>query len=179
MKFLLSAFLTCAVLASAADTAVTIKALSTDPAYVTGGDVLVQVSVPAGAPTPKITVGDTDVTSAFRPGKEPNTLMGLVTSLAIGKNTIKAGDASLEVTNYPITGPVLSGPWIQPFICQTETFKLPDGTTLGPALDANCSARTVVQYIYWAKGEEKYKPLPSLTQLPDDVDTTTTSGARL
>ncbi len=91
---------------------------------------------------------------------------------------------SLEVTNYPIAGPVISGPWQQPFICQTDVFTLPDGTTLGPALDANCSARTVVQYVYLPSGtvdeRQPFKPLPSgasLTGLPRDVaKTTTTAG---
>lgn len=152
-----------------------IKTLSTDPAYVTGGDVLVQVSVPAGAAAPKISVGDRDVTGDFRPGTEPNTLVGLVKGLPLGGSTIRAGEARLDVTNYPITGPVLSGPWIQPFVCQTDQFKLPDGTTLGAPLDANCSAKTVVQYIYFAKGSDKFKPLADPKNVPADVDTTTIS----
>jgi hypothetical protein len=174
---------------------VTIKTLSTDPARVTGGDVLVEVALPSNTPagSVKITAGDRDVTSQFRPGAMPNTLLGLVTGLANGKNVIKAGSASLDVTNYPITGPVFSGPWQQPFICQTNEFKLPDGTTLGPPLDANCSAKTVVQYVYLPKSAaadapepdvaaaparreaSKFKPLPSLTSLPDDVAMTTIS----
>jgi hypothetical protein len=161
---------------------IAVKTLSTDPTRITGGDVLVEVSLPSGvAPDSiKVTAGDRDVTAAFRPGTAPNTLMGLVTGLTEGKNTIKAGNASvsasIEVTNYPITGPVFSGPWQQPFICQTNDFKLPDGTTLGPPLDANCSAKTVVQYVYMPTGDDaKFKPLPSLTTLPDDVAKTTTS----
>ena len=69
-------------------------------------------------------------------------------------NVIEAGGksghahGSLEIINYPITGPVISGPWQQPFICQTTDFELPDGSKLGPPLDANCSARTVVQHVY-------------------------------
>src|SRR5580658_9481851 len=72
---------------------VTIKTLSTDPARVTGGDVLVEVALPAATPpnSIKITVGDRDVTGEFRPGAMPNTLLGLVTGLVDGKNIIKAG----------------------------------------------------------------------------------------
>ena len=134
--------------AGAAGSAITIRALSTDPNYVTGGDVLVQITAPA---TPRVTAGGRDVSAAFKPTKRdrtPPTYVGLVTGLGNGRNTITAGDAKLEITNYPITGPVLSGPWQQPFICQTDTFKLPDGTTLGKPLDAACSAKTVVQYVY-------------------------------
>jgi hypothetical protein len=180
---------------------VEIKTLSADAARVTGGDVLTEISLPANTPRDavKVTANGRDVTSAFRLGDTRDTLVGLVTGLANGKSLLavstKAGgapDASLQVTNYPITGPVFSGPWIQPFICQTDVFKLPDGTTLGPPLDANCSAKTVVQYVYRttdppdsAAGRggrggvlpEGFKPLPSTTSLPPDVaKTTTTDG---
>jgi hypothetical protein len=186
----------------AADTParVTIKALSTDPSRVTGGDVLVEVALPAGtkASALKVTTAGRDVTSAFHVGAAPGVMMGLVTGLANGPNVIAAStnakgtpDASLAVTNYPITGPVFSGPWIEPFICQTNVFKLPDGTTLGEPLDANCSAKTVVQYVYRssnppappaadAAGRGRgaaapaFKPLPSTTTLPPDVAKTTT-----
>jgi hypothetical protein len=84
------------------------------------------------------TRGDRDVSSAFQPDPTGNNaLVGLVAGLVNGKNTLavrtKAGgppDASIEITNYPISGPVFSGPWITPFVCQTDVFKLPDGTTL-------------------------------------------------
>ncbi|HEV2985699.1 MAG TPA: DUF6351 family protein, partial [Vicinamibacterales bacterium] len=84
---------------------VTLKALSTDPALVTGGDVLVQVAVPAGTRTVKVTAAGRDVSGAFRPGEQPNTFVGLVTGLANGRNVLAAGGSSLEITNYPITGP--------------------------------------------------------------------------
>jgi Tannase-like family of unknown function (DUF6351) len=167
-----------------------LKTLSTDPALVTGGDVLLQVSLPPGtaAETLRVAVAGRDVTRALRAGSSPNTFMGLVSGLANGKNVIEASaggraHASLEVTNYPTTGPVISGPWQQPFICQTDMFALPDGTKLGPPLDANCSARTVVQYVYVPTGtaadaRAPFKPLPSTTVLPSDVaKTTTTAGA--
>ena len=146
-----------------------------------------------------IAAGARDVTADFGPGRAPHTLVGLVTGLAIGRNTItvtgpKGASASLEVTNYPITGPVFSGPWQQPFFCQTDAFTLPDGTKLGPPLDASCSARTVVQYVYRSRDAEPvpsgptpapagaaaatappaFKPLPSLASLPADVARTTT-----
>ena len=188
---------------------VAIKALSADPSRITGGDVLVQLTLPAGTANNspgalKVTAGGRNVTSAFRAGAAPGSMMGLVTGLANGPNVLAVStnakgtpDASLEVTNYPITGPVFSGPWITPFICQTDVFKLPDGTTLGAPLDANCSAKTVVQYVYRssnppappapgapgvtdAAGRGRgaaapaFKPLPSTTSLPPDVAKTTT-----
>ncbi len=189
---------------NAAPGALAIRALSTDAALVTGGDVLVQVSLPAGtaASAARITAGGRDLTAAFRPG-DRNTLQGVVTGLPLGKSTLEASAgsarAALDITNYPITGPVISGPWQQPFICQTNDFKLPDGTTLGAPTDANCSAKTVVQYIYKSTAAAAprprdpepddadaaararrtpapwWKPMTDLTRRPADVATTVTS----
>src|SRR5580692_9271306 len=95
--------------------------------------------------------------------------------------------AQLTLTNFPITGPVFSGPQEQPFICSTESFKLPDGSTLGPPLDVNCSSKTVVQYAYKSTAVASagsanarqvnagLNPLPNLKTLPADVAWTTTS----
>ena len=161
-----------------------IKTLSTDAAIVTGGDVLVEISLPAGA-SPRITLDGRNVGKAFRSGTQPRTLVGVVTGLANGKNTLavstggSAPAASLVITNYPITGPVFSGPWIQPFFCQTDLFKLPDGSTLGAPLDENCSAKTIVQYVYRTTGDAPvFKPLPAGGGLPADMAKTTTTDGK-
>ena len=108
--------------------AVRIKTLSTAASRVTGGDVLMEIELPGNRPAAsvKIAVGGRDVSDAFHPGAAPQTLVGLVTGLSNGKSTITvagtgkgAPDASLEITNYPITGPVFSGPW-------TAAVHLPD-----------------------------------------------------
>src|SRR5262245_40729772 len=137
----------------AAQKTLEIKTLSTDASRVTGGDVLVQITAPSDTVL-KVTANVRDVSNVFKTGEATGVHIGLVTGLPIGKSTLVAeaagrnkGKAELDITNYPITGPVLSGPWIQPFICQTDAFTLPDGTKLGPPLDANCSARTVVQHV--------------------------------
>jgi hypothetical protein len=167
-----------------------ISTLSVDPSRVTGGDVLVQVAVPVGTPlaSVKVTVAGRDVSGAFK-NTAPNTVVGLVTGLAVGPSTLTVEAAtrttptsSIEITNYPITGPVTSGPWQKPFICQTDTFVLPDGSRLGAPLDENCSARTVVQHVYRTTANPPaFKPLPAATtaaNLPADLaKTTTTSGA--
>ncbi len=164
--------------------ALTVRALSTDADLVTGGDLLVEVAVPRGASLSDVTVAAAgrDVSAAFKPSPA-RTLVGLVTGLPLGRSQIDvvAGPerASLAVTTYPITGPVLSGPWQQPFLCQSDDFALPDGSKLGQPLDANCSARTVVQYIYrpthGADEEHPFKPLRDVQTLPEDVATTRTA----
>ena len=156
--------------------------------------MLVQVSLPpsVAANSVKLTAGDRDVTTDFRAGMIPGTLMGLVSGLPNGVTVLKAEakakgvapSASLEITNYPITGPVFSGPWMQPFICRNRSLQALPGRRRcsGPAARCgNCSARTVVQYVYWPKADPgvtappAFKPLPDPATVPDDVAMTTTS----
>ena len=105
-----------------------IRTLSTRANLVSGGDVLVEITREHadGGRRPRITLNGRDVSALFRPGESDDTLVGLVSGLALGKNTLRVqGQGSLEITNYPITGPITSGPHIKPFICQTQAFKLP------------------------------------------------------
>jgi hypothetical protein len=60
----------------------------------------------------------------------------------------------------------------------TQLFMLPASTqTLGPALDANCSIKTRVDYVYQTTGGV-FQPLPSLTSYPADLAQTTTSQGK-
>jgi hypothetical protein len=169
-----------------ATTAPTIQLLSSKAEYVTGGDTLVDVTLPGGSSTDasiRVMVNGTDASSVFTtdPAK-PGHIVGLVTGLKVGANTLVASfrgaSSTLEITNYPSTGPVFSGPQMTPFICQTQDFALPDGSKLGASTDANCSASTKVNYLYRSTAGGALKPLPATTALPADVAmTTTTSGA--
>src|SRR5207247_5839600 len=101
-------------------------------------------------------------------------LVGLVTGLALGKNTLTVEGRgrgmparSLELTNYSIKGPIVSGPYQQPFICQTQNFTLPAGLgTLGTPLDADCSVATRVDYLYISTAGGGFRQLRSTTVLP-------------
>jgi hypothetical protein len=100
--------------------------------------------------------------------------------LAPGSNTLTAaangsGTARVTVVNHSNSGPVFSGPHEKPFICQTQDFKLASGTTLGMALDANCSIATRVDYYYRTAAGGALKPLPDPNAAPADVDTVTTT----
>lgn len=161
------------------------QVVSTKAEYVTGGDALVDVTlptVPADAPTPSLAVklNGADVSSAFAADpNRPGHAIGVVRGLANGDNTLEASyggaAASIRLTNYPITGPVLSGAQITPFICQTQSFTLPDGSKLPAATDASCSAPTVVHYLYRSTAGGALVPLPGMTSLPADVAMTTTT----
>jgi len=161
--------------------------------FVSGGDVLVSVSLPPGASvsSTRLTLNGSDVTSALRPAGA-RTALALVNSLNDGANTLvaTAGKATskLTVINHPNAGPVISGPHEQPFICETEKFKLIAGGVAGKALDANCSIAPRIDYVYKSTAGGDLKPLPVKTagadlkvgpyevgSYPADVAMTTTS----
>src|SRR6185436_10294592 len=68
-----------------------ILAVSTRPDRVSGGDVLVELN---GADRRKqpvdVKVNGRDVSATFGPGPRPNTLIGLITGLDVGRNKISA-----------------------------------------------------------------------------------------
>jgi hypothetical protein len=149
--------------------------LSSKPHLVAGGDALLSVRIPgsASSPTIRVTVNDRDVTAAFRWDAGGKALIGLLTDLKLGENMVAAttedARTSLTLVNYPISGPILSGPAEQPFLCDTERFKLPSGETLGLALDDNCSIKTRVDYFYRSTAGDRLKLLVDPRSLPADV----------
>jgi Tannase-like family of unknown function (DUF6351) len=159
----------------------TLRAVSNDPDRLSGGDVLVEISLPKKfAGGLQISLNGRDVTGAFRAGHAPGTLLGLVTGLALGRNTLRVEGGGvpgelLALTNHPVVGPIFSGPHQKPFICETQTFTLPvTGGNLGPPLDADCSIATRIDYVYMSTSGT-LKPLPNPSVRPADVVQTTTS----
>ena len=163
------------------------------PEFVSGGDVLVGVTLPAGVQPSAVhlTLNGLDVSSALRADASGRTVMALVTGLNDGSNALvaTAGKATskLTVVNHPNAGPVISGPHEQPFVCETDKFTLMSGGVAGKPLDAECSIATRVDYVYKstappaATGRGRgaaasiFKPLTDLKNLPSDVAMTTTS----
>jgi len=132
--------------------ALTLTTVSSLPDYVTGGDALVRIDLPAGVTgTPVVTLDKNDVSRAFTQIGS-STWQGLVRGMELGKNTLRAqvgeSTATLEVTNYPITGPMISGPHEKPFLCTTTSFGRLGGGTLDGPLDEHCSTNTRIDYFY-------------------------------
>ncbi|RZT29256.1 DUF6351 family protein [Cupriavidus agavae] len=160
----------------------TVQLLSSQPEYVTGGTALIDVGVPNTVTNDRplrITLNGTDVTAQFRPSPtDASHRQAVLTGMTNGANAVVAsvGKASntLAMTNYPITGPVISGPWQTPFICQTSAFQLPDGSTLGAPLDENCSVATRVNYLYMSTQGGALKVMGDTSVRPADVATVTT-----
>jgi hypothetical protein len=171
----------------AAGDPLTIATLSSRADLVSGGDALVEIRNAAATPV-SVTVNGRDVSQVFHPNAERKSLVGLVEGLTVGRNTIaaKAGSQSarLEVTNHPITGPILSGEHLKPFVCNTAQ------SGLGEPLDADCSANTKIEYFYKpsapaapATGRGRgaaatFKPLNPSEPRPSDLAETTTSDGR-
>jgi hypothetical protein len=105
----------------------TIEILSSAPDQVSGGDALVRVDFPGQAikPNTVLLLNGQDVTAALAPAGDG--LVGVVTGFALGDNllqlkatpTAASIKASLMVRNYPLQGPIFSGPQQQPFVCTT------------------------------------------------------------
>ena len=145
-----------------------ITALSSRPDRVSGGDVLVQIAQDDDAST-AVTLNGADVTGAFQAGPA-HTRIGLVTGLKQGPNTLAAGGVRLVVRNYPISGPIISGPHESPFICTTRSFQLYAALTkagiasdevLGPAIDDDCSVKTKITYLYWPRAPRRWRRFPA------------------
>lgn len=170
---ILTPALALALLAAPANAATAkISVLSSRPDMVSGGDALVAVSDPAA----KITLNGADISASFKPAASGG-VIGLVHGLTLGANVIQAGGASLTLKNYPIQGPIFSGPRETPYYCMTDKFPLPASKeTLGVAQDADCSVATRVDYVYFGT-DKKYHPLPS-GAAPADVATTMTSEGK-
>ncbi len=103
--------------------ALRIETLSGPAQYVSGGAARIRVVVPAAVPLVEATVelNGVDVTSAFTPDDQaPHALEGVLTGLPLGPSSVEASvpgpgnsandRATLTLVNYPITGPMFSGP---------------------------------------------------------------------
>ena len=161
------------VVTAAQDVRPALEAVSNRADMISGGNVLVRMSTPG-----TLKLNGMVIEPAVRDGA------ALVSGLVPGRNLLQlfrsgsdTHSAELVLTNHPISGPVFSGRQEQPFICQTDKFPLPGASFLPATSDANCTVPTVVSYVYKST-DRSFRPLPSTTELPADVATTTTSLGR-
>jgi hypothetical protein len=168
-----------------------IEVLSSRPYMVSGGDALVRVTVKdrdVSLRRVRIELNGADVTGAFVADASSRTLTGLVTGLRLGRNHLEVdakgkgrghADADLTLTNYPIQGPIISGPQEFPFACTTANFvPFPGSPALGAPLDSDCSIQRRVQYVYRTTGNTFASlPQPYSTLPANLASTTTVTGA--
>jgi hypothetical protein len=148
--------------------------LSGPAKYVSGGAARLRVTVPASTPVDavRVRVNGADVTGQFTPGG--HALEGVVRDLPLGRSTVTATTrrdrADVSLVNYPITGPMFSGPRQADFFCSTPQH-LAGFDLTGPFLDTNCSLPTRVDYYYLSTSEawQHYDPA---APRPADMATT-------
>src|SRR5882762_11555608 len=131
--------------ANSDDALLRIEAVSNRADLVSGGDVLLRVTLPRKQQG-MLSVNGAAVPGALHAAPDGNGYLALVTGLPLGRNTItlsaRGRMVHLDVTNHPIGGPVFSGPHLQPWTCTTQN------NGLGPALDADCNAATRFAFFY-------------------------------
>jgi hypothetical protein len=144
-----------------------VRTLSNRADLISGGDALVEVSVPITVPLTKVTLllNGTDVTAAFQVNEAARTMRGVLTGLLNGENEFVADSnglgkgrprATLRIINHPIGGPVLLGSQTTPWICATPTPVAQSGNTPASnasglstfALDAQCNIATEYKLFY-------------------------------
>jgi len=164
-----------------------VKVLSSRYDLVSGGDALVEVKASEGAKASelKVSLNGRQLLTPLKFDQPSNTLRGVVTGLDTGGNWLQVRgptgySVSQPLINYPITGPILSGPLMTPYECRTKE------SGLGEPTDANCSAPTKYDWFYKSTGPAtgtgpgatQFKPLanPKGPRPADLAMTTTIDG---
>ena len=157
-----------------------IVVLSSRPKYITDGDAVIRVNVPArvSLSAVKVFLNDTDVTSSFRQEVAPHALAGLVSGFVDGENSLSANAkgsqpgfaARLRVRNSPSYGPIFSGPHQWPWICETVASGLGPPPQSGP-----CVAPTRYDWFYRTTAGQ-FAPYDPSTPPANLAQTTTIDG---
>jgi hypothetical protein len=170
------------------DQSLRIEVLSGRPDMVAGGDALVRVTVRkkhVRLGDVRVELNGVDVTAGFVKDASAQTLTGPVSGMRLGRNEIEVdykrkghgrSEAELTLVNYPIEGPIISGPHEQPYACATHQFNLPAG--LGPLTATQildpCHVPTRVDYLYRTTTGQLAQWPAGATTYPADMATTAT-----
>jgi hypothetical protein len=185
-----------------------VRVVSSAADQVTGGDARIHIDVPRTVPLHqvRILVNGADQSDNFAMLPETRTLSGVIDGLELGANELtvmpngrgkgRPQTVTMTLTNYPLIGPVFSGPHQYPFVCSVQrhglgqprvdndsegfpVFALDDGglptdEVIGYSRD--CSAETQVQYLYkTTDGGFKFF-VPGEDRPADMAQTTTMDG---
>lgn len=179
-----------------------VEVVSSAPHQITGGDARIHIDVPRTVPLDQVEVlvNGVDQRSHFSQIHGTRTLTGIINGLVLGENTLcvrpngsgwgRLHPVTLTLTNYPITGPIFSGPHQNPFVCTVMTSGLgqpiPDDPATGTKVfDASnnvigysrdCSVNTQVVFKYWSTAGTWKAYTPGMDRPADLAKTTTIDG---
>ena len=185
--------------ATPSDSAMTVKlsVLSSAPEFVSGGDARIHLRAAPGLRDKLVLLLNGQPVNVTL--KEvADGLEGVVTGLRNGDNLlqVKHGNVrdSITLTNWPITGPMFTGPQQTPFVCTTiqsavnrqplvdsptaPGYKVANaaGSTIG--YSRNCSIETFVSYSY-RNTSGALAPLPADGSRPANMSTATLADGRV
>lgn len=161
-----------------------------------GGDALIEITSDIADPD-QFVVTVNDRPAAMTIGESTleegiHYYRALITNLEDGINLVRieTGEAAaaLSLVNYPISGPIFSGPHQEPYLCLNELAPGRDGTprrfAVGngdyldtSALGSDCSLPTRTDYVYRSTDSDAtFKPLADPAQRPQDLAYTLTSA---
>jgi hypothetical protein len=159
--------------------ALSVDTLSARPDLVSNASALVVIRGATSAP--QVSWDNRDITKLFAADpNNPSQWIGLVVGFVDGRNVpiqVRAGGevATLTVVNHPVNKQIFSGPLQVPFVCELDALGLkPANTTHQDPKNADCTAPTIVSYLYKTKGGE-WKPFDA-TKRPGDIMTTKIDG---
>jgi hypothetical protein len=154
-----------------------VRTLSNRADLVSGGDVLLEVSVPQGTRLVGLTSRGRDLMRSMHQ-RGPTRWRGLVTGLADGPNPLRArtsggGSATLVVVNHPSHGPVFAGPQVWPWRCDTASHGL------GAPRNRWCETTPTITWSYFNTATQHFADYDPADPPPAPlVGTTTTDEGR-
>ena len=177
---------------------VQLRVLSSPARYVSGGDARVEVTAAPGLHNKlQWFLNGRRIDVALRANGRK--LEGVVGGFSDGRNVLEVYVKNswlhdrLDIHNYPITGPMFSGPQQHPFVCTTTQGAvgrqpivenpLPPGTKVFDAsgnvvgYSENCSIETFITYLYRTTANA-WAPLPANGTRPADMSTLALADGR-
>ena len=178
---------------------VQLRVLSSAPQWVSGGDARIHVRAAPGL-RDKLEFLLNGKPHSVPVREVADGLEGVVSGLQSGDNLLQVKHRNANVrdaitlTNWPITGPMFTGPQQTPFVCTTiqgavgrqplvdsataPGYKVADasGNVIGYSRD--CSVDTIFTYWYRAASGGNLKPLPAGGTRPADMGTVTLADGR-
>ena len=176
-----------------------LSVLSSQAQWVSGNDARIHVRAAPGLRDKlELQLNGRKIDVDFK--EAPDGLEGVVRGLAPGKNRLEVKHRhghsrdTLVLTNWPIEGPMFSGPQQTPFVCTTiqgavgrqprvdsasaPGYKVSDANGNVIGYSRNCSIDTFVSYLYRSSINGAFKALPGDGTRPADMATAALDDGR-